>query len=64
MHFTSVLWPHKPTFEVEKLAERISTLTDTPDLTVFRVQLDDANIRYLAINHTGQRFETGPLGAR
>jgi len=63
VHFTSLLWPHKPTFEVEKLAGGISALADTPELTVFRVQLDGANVRYIAINDTGAVFEAGPLAS-
>lgn len=61
LHFTTLLWPHKPLLEVEQYADRVAVLQDTPEFTAFRVQVDDTHAVYLVINDTGRKLEAGDL---
>jgi len=61
VHFTTLLWPHKPVLEVEDYVKRIRVLADTPQTTAFDVQLTDARRMILGINDSGQTREFGPV---
>ncbi|HEY3415338.1 MAG TPA: sugar-binding protein [Armatimonadota bacterium] len=61
LHFTTLLWPHKPVIEVEDYVKRITVLTDTPQVTVFKVAVDDVNTCYLGINDSGTTVTAGDL---
>ncbi len=50
VHFTTLLWPHKPILDVDDFARRITVLKDTPETTVFKVVYDDNRTVYLGIN--------------
>jgi hypothetical protein len=61
IHFTTLLWPHKPLLEVEQYADRVTVLKDTPEVTGFRVLVDDTHAMYLVINDRGAKLEAGDL---
>jgi len=62
IHFTTLLWPHRPVLEVEKkYVKRIHPLQDDPKVTVFRVDVTDRRRLYLGINDTGKALEFGPI---
>ncbi len=61
LHFTSLLWPHKPVFEAETYAERVQVHVDTPFATVISMELDSGETLYLGINDTGERLTAGPI---
>jgi len=50
IHFTTLLWPHRPVKTVEDYAKRITVLKDTPETTVFKVAYDDNRTIFLGIN--------------
>jgi len=60
LHFTTLLWPHKPELDVEKYVKRIHVLHDDPSVTAFRVDVTDRRRIYIGINDTGKvrRFGT------
>jgi hypothetical protein len=53
VHFTTLLWPHKPLLKVEEYANRVTVLRDDPQATLFKVQYEDNRILYLGINDAG-----------
>jgi len=61
LHFTTLLWPHKPVLDVQKYAERVTVLVDTPTVTVFKVAFDKKRTIYLGINDTGRRQKAGDI---
>ncbi len=61
VHFTTLLWPHKPVLEVEQYAERITVLRDDPQVTAFQVATDDTHLVYLLINDSGGELQVGDL---
>ncbi|MHB9134045.1 MAG: sugar-binding protein [Armatimonadota bacterium] len=61
VHFTTLLWPHKPMLQVEEYANRIGVMADTPQLTVFKVNYDDTRTVYLGINDTGEAVQVGDI---
>ncbi|MBI3920437.1 MAG: hypothetical protein HY318_03375, partial [Armatimonadetes bacterium] len=61
IHFTTLLYPHKPQLEVEEFVKRITALKDTPDITVLKVAFEDKRTIYLGINDTGTRVEAGDI---
>jgi hypothetical protein len=60
LHFTTLLWPHKPELDVAKYVKRIHVLRDDPQVTVFQVDVTDRRRLYLGINDTGTRLTVGP----
>ena len=60
IHFTTLLWPHRPVMEVEDYVRRIKVIEDGPQVTAFRVDVTDKRTLFLGINDTGQRREFGP----
>ena len=61
VHFTSLLWPHKPVLEVAQYADRITVIEDNPQTTAFRVDLDDGRALLLGIHDPGDVRSFGPL---
>ncbi|MBI3923701.1 MAG: hypothetical protein HY318_19935, partial [Armatimonadetes bacterium] len=61
IHFTTLLYPHRPQLEVEEFVKRVTVLKDTPEVTVFKVAFEDKRTIYLGINDTGTRIEAGDI---
>ena len=61
IHFTTLLWPHKPEMDVDKYAAHIQVVEDTPAVSAFAVRLSEQRALYLGINDTGETRECGPV---
>ena len=61
IHFTTLLWPHKPELDVKKYVRRIRVLRDDPHVTVFQVEVTDRWRLVLGINDTGRSVTAGPV---
>jgi len=61
LHFTTLLWPHKPVLEAQQYAARIEVLADNPLLTALKVAISDEHTLLLGINDTGRAQEVGPV---
>ncbi|MHB9024152.1 MAG: hypothetical protein ACYC7E_08245 [Armatimonadota bacterium] len=58
--FTTVLMPHLPSAEPEKLAATISKVSDSPDATVLKV-IDGETVRLIIMNSGGKPVTAGAL---
>lgn len=58
--FTTVLLPHMPMPDPEKLAAAISTVSDSPAATVLKV-VDGDTTRLILMNNSGKPVTAGPL---
>ncbi|MDP7248384.1 MAG: hypothetical protein QGF00_02175, partial [Planctomycetota bacterium] len=61
IHFTTLLWPHKPELDVDKYVNRIHILRDDPKVTGFRVDLTDQKSIFLGINDSGKEATCGEV---
>jgi len=61
LHFTTLLYPHKPQMDVQEYVNRITVLKDTPQVTVFKVGLEEQRVMYLGINDTGDRINVSDV---
>jgi len=53
IHFTTLLWPHKPELDAGKYAERVQVFADDRDKTCFRVDLNNRHALLLGLNGSG-----------
>jgi hypothetical protein len=58
--FTTVLLPHLPSAEPEKLAATIATVSDAPGVTVLKVTEGDT-VRLIVMNSSGEPITAGTL---